>query len=237
MKLLPTDGAADDLFGRSVSVSGNVALVGSRSDDDNGDFSGSAYVFRFNGSTWVQEAKLTASDGVEGDGFGLSVSVSGELALIGASFVDDNGLNSGAAYVFRYDGGSWIEEQKLLASDGLNIDMFGDSVSLSGNTAVVGAHNRGRAYVFRYDGNTWVEEFKLSSPDCPATDEFGASVSIFGDTILVGANGDDENGFHSGAAFLFGRPASAVRVPSLSLFGIAILSGVVGVAGWRKFLT
>jgi hypothetical protein len=100
-KLLAFDGAVEDYFGKSVSISGGVALVGSPYDDDHGDYSGSAYVFRWNGSSWVEEQKLLASDGAEADRFGDSVSISGDVALVGARTDDDSGTDSGSAYVFK----------------------------------------------------------------------------------------------------------------------------------------
>jgi hypothetical protein len=103
-KLTASDGAAGDWFGVSVSISddGTTALIGASGDDDNGLDSGSAYVFKYNGLTWVEE-KLTASDGAADDLFGGSVSISDDATttLIGAYADDDNGLNSGSAYVFQ----------------------------------------------------------------------------------------------------------------------------------------
>jgi len=160
-KLLASDGAADDRFGSSVSISGNVALVGAELDDDKGTDSGSAYVFRWNGSSWLEEQKLLASDGAGSDYFGSSVSISGNVALVGAYLDDDNGTYSGSAYVFRWNGSSWVEEQKLLASDGAADDRFGDSVSISGDMALVGAFwdddngtDSGSAYVFEIADTT-----------------------------------------------------------------------------------
>jgi hypothetical protein len=100
-KLIASDGAAEDQFGNSVSISGDVALVGAPYDDDNGNASGSAYVFRGNCSSWVEEQKLLASDGAAFDWFGLSVSISGDVALVGAFADDDNGRLSGSAYVYE----------------------------------------------------------------------------------------------------------------------------------------
>lgn len=100
VKLTASDGAEFDEFGSSVSVSGDLALVGAYLDDDNGNDSGSAYVYRWDGSSWVEEAKLTASDGAEDDQLGSSVSVSGDVAFVAAVFDDDNGDASGSAYVY-----------------------------------------------------------------------------------------------------------------------------------------
>ena len=104
-KLTPSDGASYDFFGRSVALNVNYALVGAFADDDNGSSSGSVYVFKTDGSTWTEEAKLTPSDGVSGDFFGYSVAFNGDYALVGASDDDDdNGSDSGSAYVFVISG-------------------------------------------------------------------------------------------------------------------------------------
>ncbi len=160
-KLTASDGAADDEFGHSVSISGDTIVVGAYYDDDNGLSSGSAYVFTRNNQTaddWGEVTKLTASDGAEFDNFGCSVSISGDTIVVGANYDDDNGDNSGSAYVFtRNQGGadSWGQVNKLTASDGEAQDVFGWSVSISGDTIVVGARdgdgegtNSGAAYVY-----------------------------------------------------------------------------------------
>ena len=132
-KLLAPDGAADDHFGNSVSLSGNLALLGSRLDDDNGGSSGSAYLFDVTTGNFLQ--KLTAPDGAADDRFGQVVRLSGNTALVGSPFDDDNGTDSGSAYLFDVTTGNLL--QKLTASDGAVEDRFGGSVSLSGNTALV----------------------------------------------------------------------------------------------------
>jgi hypothetical protein len=225
-KLLASDGAAYDLFGQSVSVSGDVAVVGARLDDDNGDFSGSAYVFRWNGSSWLQQQKLLPSDGANADSFGVSVSVSGDVAVVGAFADDDNGSDSGSAYVFRWNGSSWAQHQKLLPSDGAAADYFGVSVSVSGDVAVVGAcldndngTFSGSAYVFRWNGSTWVQEQKLLASDGATEDRFGYSVSVSGDVAVVGAWNDNVDGSLSGSAYVFrwnpGAPGSWVQEQKL----------------------
>ena len=116
-RLTDSDAAAGDFFGCSVSVSGDVVVIGAAGDYEGGSDSGSAYVFRWDGSSWVEEAKLTGSDAAGGDYFGFSVSVSGDVAVIGAPKDDDDGDYSGSAYVFRWDGSAWFEQAKLTASD------------------------------------------------------------------------------------------------------------------------
>ncbi len=144
-KLVPVDGASGDYFGVSVSVSSvgtwyAYGVVGAHGDDDLGSSSGSAYAYYGNSSTWTQQTKLKAADGVAGDTFGGSVSLSGARALVGAYGNDDHGNNSGSAYMFVRSGVVWSQESKLLASDGGSYDYFGYSVSLSDARALVGAY-------------------------------------------------------------------------------------------------
>ncbi|HBO44685.1 MAG TPA: hypothetical protein DD670_12285, partial [Planctomycetaceae bacterium] len=209
-KLTASDGAASDLFGFSVSVSGKVAIVGAYQDDDMGSNSGSAYIFENIGSDWVQLAKLTASDGVTGDYFGSRVAVSGSVAVVGAYQDDDKGSNSGSAYIFEDTGSGWIQVAKLTAADGAASDNFGNAVAIEGNTVLVAAYqdddkgsNSGSVYVFRNTGSSWVQNAKLTADDGAASDWFGSSVAISGSLVIVGANGDDDKGSASGSAYIF----------------------------------
>ena len=154
-KLMASDAAADDYFGWSVAISGDTVVVGARLDNDGGPFSGSAYVFVRSSGSWSQQAKLTASDAAAEDQFGYSVAVSGDTAVVGNRGDADGGLDSGSAYVFVRSGTTWSQQAKLTASDAAADDFFGDSVAVSGDTAVVGAPwdddaglNSGSAYVF-----------------------------------------------------------------------------------------
>ena len=208
-KLIASDASAGDWFGFSVSISGDLAVVGARQDDDNGFNSGSAYIFRFNGSTWVEEQKLLASDGAASDSFGSTVSISGNVAIIGARGADPGG----SAFVYRYNRltGSWDEEQELTAFDGAQGTGFGASVSVSGDVAVVGAdytndagHESGSAYVFRFDGNTWKEEAQLIASDAMEEANFGNAVSISGGVALIGAWTDSDAGCNwCGSAYVY----------------------------------
>ncbi len=214
-KLVASDGAAYDDFGKSVSVSGNTAVVGAYGDDVGANAEGSAYVFVRSGGVWSQQQKLVASDGAASDYFGKSVSVSGDTAVVGA-YLDDVGANldQGSAYVFVRSGGVWSQQQKLMASDGATSDYLGTSVSLSGDTAVVGAYgddvganaNQGSAYVFVRSGGVWSQQQKLVAPDGATSDYFGASASASGDTAVVGAYGDDVGAnANQGSAYVFVR--------------------------------
>ena len=217
-KLAASDASPGDLFGFSVSLSGDRALIGAVGINFAGGCGESAYIFEFDGVSWEETAKFIASDTVCGDDFGWSVSLSGDRALVGASGYDDAGPNYGAAYIFAFDGTSWIEEAKLLASDGRPGDRFGNSVSLSGTRALVSAPldgnadvgpNHGSAYVFAFDGTSWIEEAKLTASDAAAYDIFGGRVSLSagasypGGRALVGAENGDAGAPDSGSAYIF----------------------------------
>ena len=150
-KLLAADGADNNEFGYSVSIDGSRAIVGAPENKDNGYNAGAAYIFEDAGSGWTQKAKLLAADGDGWEYFGHSASISGSMVLVGAQGADDYGENSGAAYVFRDTGSGWEQAAKLLASDGSSYALFGQSVSLGGSGAIIGAPDAGAygaGYVF-----------------------------------------------------------------------------------------
>lgn len=215
-KLLAFDVVAGDHFGNSVSISGDIAIVGAPMHDDNSHDAGSAYIYRKTGATWVQEAKLLVSDGALSDLFGVSVSISGDVVIVGAHLDDDNGTNSGSAYIYRFNGLNWVEEAKLIASDGSLNDQFGYSVSINGDVACIGAYrvddngtDSGSAYIFRFnpDISGWTEEAKLLASDGEPEDRFGMSVSISGtpghEVVIMGAHLDSDNGLFSGSAYIY----------------------------------
>jgi FG-GAP repeat protein len=205
-KLMPQDLEEGDIFGSSVALLPTVAVVGARWDDSVDTNAGAVYVFRYDGFSWVQEQILMPSDGNFNQSMGYSVSISGNRIVTGAPYDNDNGTNSGSAYIYHFDGSVWIEEAKLLPSDGAANSLFGWSVAISGPVAVVGAIGAnwtGKVYVFRYDGSSWVEEADLIGNDTAQGDVFGKSVAAFGNRFIVGASEDDDNGTASGAAFIF----------------------------------
>lgn len=215
-ELIGNDTDSGHEFGCSVSVSGSFILIGACGDDQNGNFAGSAYIFgRQNDGTWIQQAKLLPDDGAAADYFAVSVSLSNGRALIGASHNDDNGDASGAAYIFeQQDDGSWMQTSKLLSNDGQSLDLFGYSVALTTNLALIGAVNddngldlgyRGSAYVFELQNNgTWSETAKLNT----SAEEnmgliFGNAVALSENVALIGAY--DDNGVTPGSAYGFER--------------------------------
>jgi len=234
-ELTASDGAAKAIFGWSTSISGNTVVVGARSATVGVHTQGAAYVFTEPNAGWAdmtETAKLTASDGATGDCFGQSVSISGNTLVVGAFLATVNGnAHQGAAYVFVELSGGWAgnlyQTAKLTASDGAASDSgvglyFGDSVSVSGNTVVVGAEfakvngngNQGAAYVFTEPGTGWAnmtQTAKLTASDGAFCDCFGSGVSISGNTVVVGADEKTVGGNqYQGAAYVFAIPAPTV---------------------------
>ncbi len=207
-ELTASDCASSDVFGTSVAVSGNTVLIGAPAKTlRSNPVQGAAYVFVRSGTTWTQQQELAASDGVANQYFGSSVSLSGDTALIGADLMR---AGQGAAYIFARAGSAWSQQQELTAADSSEGDSFGNAVSLSGNTAVIGAdgrtYSRGAAYVFAASGGTWTEQQELTASDGATGDLFGNSVSVSGSTVAIGAYGRSSS---RGAVYLF-APSSVV---------------------------
>ena len=163
----------------------------------------------------VQQAQLLAFDGAAGDYFGYSVALSGETALVGAPWgtVGSN-VEQGSAYVFVRSGAGWIQQAKLLATDGAAYDNFGYSVALSGETALVGAPGgnaeQGSAWVFTRSGADWSQQAHLTASDGAAGDWFGYRVAISSDTALVGSPQQTVGGnADQGSAYVFTRSGAS----------------------------
>jgi uncharacterized protein with FMN-binding domain len=164
---------------------------------------------------YIQQQKVTASDGEAKDWLGWSIALDGDTAVVGAPS-DDIGqtTDQGSAYVFTRNGGVWTQQQRLIANDGGAGDYFGNSVAISGDTVVVGAFlddvvanaNQGSVYVFVRSGGVWTQQQKLTANDGAASDNFGSAVAINGDTVVVGAE-QDNIGTNSiqGSAYVFIR--------------------------------
>ena len=203
VKLLPEDGDPGDMLGRSVALDGDTAIVGSSENDDNGDNSGTAYVF--DTVTGEQRFRLSPADPDRQHYFGTSVAVVGNTVFVGAHGDDEVARNAGAVYVFDATTGEQLA--KILVSDGEPSDSFGESVAVSGTTLVVGADRYsywGAAYVFDVsDPTNPVRTARLVPYDREVDDRVGAAVAISGTVALVGAPWADDNGNMSGAAYLF----------------------------------
>jgi hypothetical protein len=233
--LKASNAGAGDWFGMRVAVSGDTAIVGALGEDSsstgvNGNQSdnsatnaGAAYVFVRSGTNWTQQAYLKASNTGMGDNFG-TVAVAGDTVVVGAwresssttRVNGDQGDNragfSGAAYVFTRSGTNWSQQAYLKASNSDGGDLFGDTVSVSGNTVVVGARgedssaaavngnqrdnsatNSGAAYVFTRNGTNWSQQAYLKASNTEAGDGFGIRVAVSGDTVVVGAFGESSS--------------------------------------------
>ena len=184
-------GQTSDRFGQYVAIHNDTAVVGAFSQSP----SGAAYVFRLVDGDWVQVQELTDSNDVDSDFFGQSVAVHGDRIVIGAPGDDENGSNAGAAYVYRYlrDREVWVEEAKLVASNGTADSVFGHDVALDNEGIIVGApaHDGvGAAYVFDFDEaeEVWSESQEITASDPAALDRFGREVSIQDGVAVVTAD-------------------------------------------------
>ena len=195
--LLAADGAAQDMFGDAVAVSGDLAVVGAPGRDVGSDEGqGVMYVFERSGAVWTQIGRPYDVEGEAGDEFGKAVAVSGDTVVGGVPFrlVGDE-VEQGAAFVFVPWGQGWQLQARLTSAGGLSYDRFGASLALSGDTIVVGAPRfdvgaesaQGAAYVFRRTGVDWDQEAQLIAADGVGGDQFGSSVDVAGDTAVVGA--------------------------------------------------
>ena len=197
-ELLASDGADGDHFGYSVSISGDTVIVGAYGNDDGGTSRGSAYIFVRSAGNWTEQQKLLNSNGQVNDWFGLSVSISGDTVIVSAEGEDDDGSQSGAAFVYVRNGTTWTEQQKLLPAENRANSFFGNSVAIDGDTVVIGkyldsstTYQAGSAYVFVRNPNTgvWTEQQRLEASDALTSNgaHFGGSVAISNDTIIIGA--------------------------------------------------
>lgn len=200
-KVTDATGAAGDLFGVSVAISGNYAVVGSSRDDVglNTD-QGSASIYQYNGSNWVFMQKITDATGASGDYFGVSVSIAGNFAIIG-EYGDDVGINvdQGSITIYQFNGTNWLLMQKITDATGAINDFFGVSVAVSGNYAIAGARNddagantdQGSASIYQFNGTNWVLMQKITDAAGNVNDWFGASVSVSGNYAVIGASKED----------------------------------------------
>ena len=211
-KLFPSDANDGDSFGISVAIDGNTAVVGAYQNDSNGTDCGAAYVYELSGSQWLQRQKLTPSDGSPGGNFGRSVAIEANTIVVGSYNGDSNEPNTGSAYIFTRADALWSQQQKITAPDANIGDRFGDSVSISNDTIVIGAYGDaafiGSAYVFVKFGSSWAMQQKLTPSDANVGDHFGYSVAIDADTIIVGAHKSNHLGLDdTGSAYIFTRNA------------------------------
>jgi len=213
VKLIASDAGDNDSFGRAVALDGDYLLATAPGNDSLGTNAGVAYVFKRDGETWIEQARLSAGDAVNGDSFGSAVALDGALAVIGAAGDTDPSTGAwGSAYVFERDGETWIERDNIFARDGTMNDFFGETVAISGEDILVGmgldddhGESSGSAYVFIRNGDTWQRQVKLTASDAAAGDAFGTGVAISSDFVVIGAPGNDDEGEDSGSIYVFVR--------------------------------
>ncbi len=232
-KIISSDNSYHDRFGWHVKLSGETVVIGAYQNDDacpSDDTcnSGAAYIFERNlGGTdnWGEVKKITANDRARDDNFSWGLDFDNDTIIVGALGDDDNGSGSGSAYVFMRDWGgvnNWGEVTKIIASDGMSGDQFGNSITFVENTLVVGARfsdamgtNSGAAYVFERDlgdPSIWTEVKKLVGNTTTAGDEFGdRQPAIEGDWVVIGAGKNDLGGINAGEAFVFERNLGGIN--------------------------
>ncbi len=212
-KIVPSDRKASVQFGRTATISGNYAAVGSVAENTDAaganskSSAGAVYMLERDGSgNWAQVQKVVPSDRTASDQFGCSISLSGSRILIGAQYqdLDAAGANSlsdaGAAYIFDLVGGTWTQTQKIVSGNRESSGIFGVSVSLSGDKIVVGASQEdtdvnnantlgsaGAAYIFELDGSTWTRIQKIVASDRTASYFYGSSIAITDDHVVSGS--------------------------------------------------
>jgi hypothetical protein len=194
-KLTASDGQNNDDFGYAVAIYGKTALIGTTLYTTSNRLT-AAYSFINVNGTWLQMQKLEANDTVAGDSFGYALAIDGSTALIGAPTATIVGnVRQGAAYVFTLSNITWVQSQKLIASDGFTNDEFGWSIGLNGVNAVIGARDatvgsntlQGAAYGFGSSQGVWTQNYKFTSSDGVAGDGFGVAVARGAGTALIGA--------------------------------------------------
>lgn len=209
------DSAPFDSFGQAVAISVDTMVVGSWNDETT-TATGSAYVYDVlsGGATFLQ--KLTAPDLAAFDRFGWSVAVDADIIAVGSDRDDNVWIDAGSVYIYARSGSTYTFVTKVLATDAQPGDFLGASVSLSGNTLLVGAPgdddlaaNAGAAYVFVRSGSSWSQQVKLLAADGGADDGFGSAVALDGDRALVGAANHDLPRTDAGAAYPYVRSGAA----------------------------
>ena len=184
-----SDTVTRDRFGSAIAIDSGRAVIGATRARSNGVETGAAYVFELVGGSWTETARLTASDGQDGDRFGFAVAVSGDRVLVGAPQSDQLANRAGSAYVFEFSG-SWVETAILFSSSPVQDDRFGRAVDIEGDRILVGAPTilgspvtgPPSAFAFEHDGLAWNETQVFEPPGAFA---FGETVQLDGDRALL----------------------------------------------------
>lgn len=173
---------------------GDYSIIGAPlSEIGTSEYQGGAYIFTRSGTAWSLQTKLIANDGAGNDNFGIQVAITGDYCVVGAMGNDVNSKrDQGAAYIFIRSGSNWTQQAKLTAIDGIADDLFGSSVSIDGDYALIGAYGinayQGAAYIFVRSGTTW-RQLRRVNDNSPTNTFNGISVSISNGTFIIGGYG------------------------------------------------
>ncbi|QDV17339.1 Calx-beta domain protein [Gimesia panareensis] len=205
--LVPYADATPDLFGWSVDISGDTAVVGAFRGDGIAEDMGSVYVFTRSDSSWTFQQELTAKETAESGFFGDVVAIENDTIVVGARTTENN---TGSAYVFERTNGVWTRTARLIANDAIPFAYFGNTVDIDNSTIVIGARfdpedftRSGAVYIFKKQTGTWTQTQKIKDESPILLGSFGTSVSLSGDLLLVGATSSTDRAESTGKAILY----------------------------------
>ena len=202
IKLTASEPIYGENFGRAVSICGDYAVIGASGCEKDENYlhfvPGSVYIFKREGTSWTQQAKFGLFDQSDDHyEFGRSVSISGDYIVAGIPRDRKHAIDAGSADIYKREGTNWVQQTNLTAVDAKRYDLFGSSVSISGDFVIVGVPGAdpiptgygrdryGAAYIFKRDGIDWTQQAKLIPSDSANNREFGTLVSIDGDYAVV----------------------------------------------------
>jgi len=208
--LVPPDGQEDDHFGQQVSIHGGYAVVGASHTTDAGPYTGSAYVFHFNGTQWEFQQKLMANDAEAYSLFGSDVSIYENMIVVGSKHLDNK---KGAVYVYeKSEEEIWTQIQKIVPVDSNNDDEFGANVILDNNLLICLAtgkgnlmnYHQGAVYTYTRESNTWIQKSKINCPDTVyGTDEYPGAIKFYNSKLAISDMGNTEVYPGAGAIYTF----------------------------------
>ena len=212
LQIVPSTEQPSAAFGYSISHSDKWLIAGAKDDTTEAGRTGAAYFFKYENDVWVEKQKVRPDVGADGDFFGISVAMYGDYAVVGANGDDTQGVNTGAAFIYKREVETWVFKQKLLPHKGNDFDEYGIGVAMEKELIVVGAYSdtengpfSGAAYIYSLADGIWTEEEKILPEDGAADDKFGRSVDTDGDRVIVCGVLNDDLGADSGSAYIFSK--------------------------------
>lgn len=211
-KIISDDLKANDLFGYSVDIVKDRAIVGALGGGKESLTSGCAYVFELKDGGWNQQAKLIPAESKGNEQFGYSVAIYGNYAAVGAIGESTGGNKAGSVYLFAFEKGEWIQKQKIQPDDIRAGDYFGCSIALDSARLIIGAFgsdkssdikNSGCVYFYLNESDNWVQRQKIAADELVSGDYFGYSVALNRNNLVIGAYCKDKNGPNSGCAYVY----------------------------------